>query len=207
MIQKILKARQYIEEAGLNMDNLLNMDRFSIKKMYLRLRGNYPKVAWRRLLCNNQECPRWLFTLTLVAHGRLNTKDKLVSWGVRDEQVCPLCEEDNESINHFFFSCVWSANVWVKLLQWLGIHRAAMCWQDELKWAILHMRRKTVVAIYRMVLAGSIYFLWQERNLRIFQAKRRSFEVVTRLIVQEMFCRGSMQNTLARKMEQYNHYP
>lgn len=48
-----------------------------------------------------------------------------------------------------------------------------MGWHDEVAWAVTHCNDKNVDAeIYRMSLAGCVYFIWQERNQMLFQNKR-----------------------------------
>lgn len=42
------------------------MKQFSIKRMYLMLRGTRPKVYWRKLICNDRGCHKWKFVLWLV---------------------------------------------------------------------------------------------------------------------------------------------
>lgn len=81
MIQKVFKAKLYIEEAGMTKEDLLSCDSFSTKKIYLQLLGQYTKVAWRRLICNNPGSPKWLFIVNLVARGRLYTRHRLAQWG------------------------------------------------------------------------------------------------------------------------------
>lgn len=48
-------------------------------------------------------------------------------------------------------------------------------WQTEIQWAEKYCNGKTATAnIYRMTQAGAVYYLWQERNNRVFQRKQRS---------------------------------
>ncbi|KAH0679246.1 hypothetical protein KY284_020331 [Solanum tuberosum] len=80
MIQKVFKARRYIENVGINVTDFMGMHKFSIKKMYKLLLGDLPKVSWRKMVCNNMGCPKWKFILWLALKGRLQTKDKLGQW-------------------------------------------------------------------------------------------------------------------------------
>lgn len=66
-----------LEEAGFSEADLLNSQKYSIKKMYKQLSGDYTKVYYRRLVCNTPEAPKWRFILQLIAHGRIYTRDKL----------------------------------------------------------------------------------------------------------------------------------
>lgn len=115
VIQKTFKAKAYVIEAGYDEQRLAQLEHFSIEKVYRQLQGNLPKVLWRKLICNNYGCKKWTFILRLAIVGRLATEDKLVRWRVDVDPICPLCKQNNESVNHL--SAV-SADIWEKLLQW-----------------------------------------------------------------------------------------
>lgn len=176
--------------------------------MYNKLRGKFDKVTWRRLVCNNQGCPKWLFILYLAVQKRLYTKDKLSKWGIINCQTCSLCELEEESHQHLFFKCTFSASIWQKLLLWQGINRQTQGWEAEISWAVTHAAGKQAQAeIYRLTLGATIYQIWMERNYRIFQKKKRSSKDVTRMIIQEVHCRGSMKPKLYSILTRLNFYP
>nr|XP_016484625.1 PREDICTED: uncharacterized protein LOC107805145 [Nicotiana tabacum] len=120
-----------MEEAGYREDDVQQLNTFSIKTIYRKLTGDCQKVEWRRMICNNQASPRWIFVLYLTLHGKLLTRDRLTQWYCLDNVVCPLCGEASGSINHLFFACAFSSEVWKRLLEWQGIQRQAMGWQYE----------------------------------------------------------------------------
>ncbi|XP_059302122.1 uncharacterized protein LOC132054068 [Lycium ferocissimum] len=130
VVSKIIKAKKYMDGTGLTMDELLTWNSYSIKKVYLQMRGVFQKVDWRKITCNNDGLPKWQFLLNLTA-------------------------------------CPYSSSVWKKLLQWQGINRAVLEWQDELQWAIANASgHSTAAMVYRMTVAACIYHLWTERNTR-----------------------------------------
>lgn len=90
MVKKVMKAKDTLEKAGYLYEDILKTSHLSIKKIYNKLRGDYPKVSWRRLICNNSGYPKWIFTLQLAALGRLYTRDRLAKWGVTTELICPV---------------------------------------------------------------------------------------------------------------------
>ncbi|XP_009590345.1 uncharacterized protein [Nicotiana tomentosiformis] len=184
------------------------MKKFSTKQFYLKLRGTFQKVAWRKLMCNNQGLPKWIFILRLAALGRLYTKDRLFKWGVTQDQFCLLCGQDHESLAHLFFTCETTAQLWKKLLNWIGVTRNPMVWEDELQWGMQHASGSSSRAeVYRMLLAVAVYHVWMERNYRVFQGKQQSIEVVARPIVQEIHFRDSMKVKIAKWLESLNYYP
>ncbi|XP_070026680.1 uncharacterized protein [Nicotiana sylvestris] len=194
MVRKIMKAKKNFEEARYTHSNILALNSFSIKNLYQRLRGTFPKVTWKRLVCNNAGCPKWAFNLTLVAHGRLYTRDRLAKLGIANNLVCPLCEHDDESLDHLFFKCNFSAALWNKLLRYQGVHKQIMGWVQEQEWTIKFANGKNAKAeMYRMVLSCSVCYIWKERNQRIFQGRRRTVDNLSRLIVQDTLSRDPQQ--------------
>ncbi|XP_060182748.1 uncharacterized protein LOC132612650 [Lycium barbarum] len=103
LIQKILQAAKYLTEANLDKVTILQADNYSIRDVYNQLRGDYPKVEWRRLICNNHGSPKWIFVLYLAIHCRMYTRDRLDKWGIQRSLLCPLCEVEKEDHQRIFF--------------------------------------------------------------------------------------------------------
>lgn len=93
-------------------------------------------------------------------------------------------------------------------MQWLKISRPLLAWHEEIQWVSTNMRGKSSGAeIYKMALAGSVYLICQERNLRRFHGKHRSVETITKMLVQAIFCRIHRVEKLNRSVEALNCYP
>ncbi|XP_060195314.1 uncharacterized protein LOC132624570 [Lycium barbarum] len=129
VIKKILKATKYVEHIGLREADLVTWEQFSIKAIYMKLSGEFQRVPWRRLVCNNGGAPRWLFILFLAIWGKILTRDRLPKRGCTENTSCALCDDSKESCGHLFFTCSFSVQVWNKLLLWQGIPRTALNWQ------------------------------------------------------------------------------
>ncbi|XP_060178666.1 uncharacterized protein LOC132608897 [Lycium barbarum] len=87
MVKKILKATWLFDQTGCSENMMAGMESYSIKWFYKALRGDYPKVVWRRLLCNNSGLPKWLFILYLALNRRLQTKDRIACWANLDDPM------------------------------------------------------------------------------------------------------------------------
>lgn len=58
-------------------------------------------------------------------------------------------------------------------------------WYDLVQFASVNWKGKSLVnVVNRLVLGSLVYFIWQERNLRIFQNKNRSSNQVIKNIVE-----------------------
>ncbi|KAH0636879.1 hypothetical protein KY289_036794 [Solanum tuberosum] len=74
IVRKILHAWHWLEEKGLQIAEVMETNEFSINAMYKKLRGEYIKVPWSKMTCNNQGSPKWIFALYLAINRRLYTK-------------------------------------------------------------------------------------------------------------------------------------
>ncbi|XP_059310242.1 uncharacterized protein LOC132061438 [Lycium ferocissimum] len=208
IVRKILKGKQYLQAAGFQEQDLMQMDTFSIKKIYMQLRGSFPKVPWRKVVCNNYGSAKWIFILRLIICSKILTRDRLVKWSITKDTSYPLCNTGVESVEHLFFSCVISANIWSRILAWQGIKRTTGSWCQELAWALQSYKGNSATAeVYRICLAGTTYYIWQERNARVFQKKQRSVDSIVKQIVQDVHCRGIVSAKLKRKLDRMNFYP
>nr|XP_016444107.1 PREDICTED: uncharacterized protein LOC107769412 [Nicotiana tabacum] len=48
LIQKIIQVAKYLNEAALNIEQELNTEKYSIRDVYNKLRGDFPKISWKR---------------------------------------------------------------------------------------------------------------------------------------------------------------
>ncbi|KAH0703531.1 hypothetical protein KY285_017809 [Solanum tuberosum] len=208
MVRKILQTHRVLEVVGWNEPQVIQMEKFSIKKLYQLLRGEYPKVEWRKLVCNTYACPKWSFILFLTLHERLLTKARLITWGSVEDNRCILCNDGNKDIEHLFFSCYYSGKIWQKVLRWQAIQKQTSGWNEEQRWAQDHYKGKLPEAeIFRLTLAANVYYIWQERNQRIFQKKNRSCDELVRRIIQEVHIKGGMKPKLNMKLQMLDWYP
>ena len=56
------------------------------------------------------------FFLWLVAHNRCWTADRLARRGLPHPEFCPLCDQEEKTINHLLSACVFARQFWHRLL-------------------------------------------------------------------------------------------
>ncbi|GAA0172714.1 hypothetical protein LIER_26485 [Lithospermum erythrorhizon] len=106
----------------------------------------------------------------LLCNGKLQTKDKLLQWSVVDNDNCVLCGW-NESVNHLFFSCEFSSQVWRKMLYTNNFH-IPNSWDQKLqKIYVDGVDNDFPRRLFKLVISSAVYAIWSERNQRIFQQK------------------------------------
>ncbi|KAJ0864233.1 putative RNA-directed DNA polymerase [Helianthus annuus] len=138
----------------------------------LRVREN--KVAWVNMVWYGQCIPRHSFHLWLVITNKLKTQDRLAVWEAGSEtnlilMCCPLCKYGRDSRDHLFFQCSFSAKVWSIVIKKVDMGNVDGSWRSIMSWIDQHASSKRLEHIIcKLVVAASSYFIWQERNNRLF---------------------------------------
>ncbi|RVW50733.1 putative ribonuclease H protein [Vitis vinifera] len=124
----------------------------------------------------------------IVAHGKVNTNDKLQlrrPYKSLCPQWCILCKGNGESIDHLFLHCPVTIGLWNKLFKLAGLDWVPpRSFEDMLVIAFKglgnSLRGKTLWQVACLTL---VWIVWQERNNRIFEDKGRSEETLWDLIL------------------------
>ena len=102
--------------------------------------------------------PKHSFNLWLGLKDRLLTKDKLQ--GFIEDQSCPLCRSENESIDHLFFHYRMGNQIWSQIKGWQGISLAMQTLKAVVKWMIKDARGTGIQAKAKKIsLACTVYHL------------------------------------------------
>ncbi|XP_071700259.1 uncharacterized protein [Rutidosis leptorrhynchoides] len=104
-------------------------------------------------------------------------------WMPQQVLSCSLCGKVNDSINHLFFQCEYSDQIWRNLKKKL-IFRGLPNRLDDI---ISMLSRYPYTSniwnfVNRVLLASCVYFLWQERNSRLFKKRKRSVNELENVI-------------------------
>jgi hypothetical protein len=132
--------------------------------------------------------PRVKFFFWLVMHGRCWTGDRRFRHGLQDSNVCIICDQEAETMDHILLGCTFSREVWVSWLR--SLHLANDITVQEavaMEWW-LHSRK----FIPKPIRQGfdSLFFLigwmlWKERNARTFNRTATSAPQLSVLIKEE----------------------
>ncbi|KAI8532530.1 hypothetical protein RHMOL_Rhmol11G0220700 [Rhododendron molle] len=126
---------------------------------------------WAKIVWFSHNVPRWAFIEWLAFWGRLSTKDRLRSWDLLGDTTCCFCD----------------AQVWSHLLEMNNIDRGVLAFTDEIAWACNHKAGPSLAhLVFRLSLAASVYWIWRERNFRIFQHQRKDARGLSSQIEEEV---------------------
>ncbi|XP_071694843.1 uncharacterized protein [Rutidosis leptorrhynchoides] len=158
---------------------------FSIKHVWESLRPTAPQVHWFSIVWHPYCIPRYAFVLWLLVGEKLKTQDRLQAWEISQGDVitCALCNMVPDSHDHLFFSCGIASRVWSLVLQHCDLPITTHAWKDFTHLLSPFISRNLArFVIIKLLLAASVYFVWQERNRRLFKKSKRSPEQVFEVI-------------------------
>ncbi|XP_074320502.1 uncharacterized protein LOC141657241 [Silene latifolia] len=181
---------------------------FVVSKPYDMFRKKRRKLGWTKALICPELLPKHKVCVIQATQQVLSTLDKISARGYPMVNWCCLCERAWESHRHLLFRCSYSKNICRLMQSWLDIPgcRTDCSLKNWLYWISakggFRSWQKIVVTCS---IAGMVYSIWEERNMRIFRGQARSHDLVakqlqwilqTRLLVSFNSC---IQNWLALK--------
>nr|XP_043612414.1 uncharacterized protein LOC122584265 [Erigeron canadensis] len=152
------------------------------------LRRVEPRVDWAEAVWFSHCIPRHAFMMWLIMRNKLLTQDRILLWSPTrrknmDVMCCSLCIADFDSHTHLFFKCSYSNQVWCHMRGWANMHGVQPDWNSIMQWLIARAKSRSIGnVIGRLVVVASAYYIWQERNNRIFKNHARPPDILAKLI-------------------------
>ncbi|XP_020270915.1 uncharacterized protein LOC109846100 [Asparagus officinalis] len=179
MWKQILKTRDVLIAKLGNINNLIAIigkscvgDKVQVSSVYSFLVQPAQQVHWANTVWNNIHYPKHSFILWLAVQSRLITQDRLCRMGILNANQCVLCTNSQETCHHLFFECQYSSTVWNMVMVWMNFSWKSCIWDSIIHWFSLRLNKRGFVEnLKRLAFGITVYFIWQERNLRIFQGK------------------------------------
>lgn len=152
---------------------------FSIASAWDLIRPRRNGNNIHRLLWHSMHIPRHSFVLWLASRRRLSTMDKI--YIELDNRICKLCNQEAESHDHLFFQCRFSSQVWSTITMHDQNLWPPLPWSQLLEWASNEFRSSKLIShkIGPLILAATVYHIWQERNRRVFNNSARSVQTIS----------------------------
>ncbi|XP_022040693.1 uncharacterized protein LOC110943250 [Helianthus annuus] len=153
----------------------------------LRHRGD--RVDWVDSIWFSQCIPRHSFHMWLVMTNKLKTQDRMATWEAGSTtnlilMCCPLCYHDRDSRDHLFFQCSFATKVWEAVRKMVNMESVNNTWSSVMQWMIQNTNSRTLDRIVgKILIAATSYYVWQERNNRLFSSVQRSPEMLSHVII------------------------
>ena len=161
---------------------------FSVAIAWESIRARADIVDWYNVVWFSHCIPRHSIHLWLVIKEKLKTQDRLRQWDVGPNVDitllrCPLCDLVPDSHSHLFFECPYSLQVWSQIRVLCGMDSVPPRMHDILVFLIPISRGRSAQSIIaRIVLAATAYFIWMERNHRLFNKKSSTVDQLVHAI-------------------------
>ncbi|GKB92600.1 reverse transcriptase domain, reverse transcriptase zinc-binding domain protein [Tanacetum coccineum] len=176
-------------------DVILWQDRYGVLRPFsvawvwdtIQFRANM--VQWYNVVWFPHCIPWHAIHMWLVIKEKLNTQDKLRQWDVGlsiDLNLlrCSMCDLVPDSHAHLFFECSFSSHVWSKVCVLCGMNLIPPRLMDVIAFIIPISKGRTVFSILsRLVVAATSYYIWLERNGRLFMNKALSPDQIVHVIL------------------------
>ncbi|GJV01911.1 hypothetical protein Tco_1335480 [Tanacetum coccineum] len=159
---------------------------FSAHTVWNTIRARGTKVSWYDAVWFSCCIPKHAVHLWLVIRRRLKTQDTLRHWDnmIYALVTCSLCETQPDSHDHLFFECPFSQQVWNQVKGVAGLASSNASIYDIIDDIIPFAARKTSKSVIaKLVVAATSYFIWQERNGRLFKNMKRTVNQVVECIM------------------------
>ncbi|KAK7280822.1 hypothetical protein RIF29_08334 [Crotalaria pallida] len=161
-----------------------NHQEYEIKDGYRYLMGAQPQFPWHRVIWNPLTVAKHQFTMWLLVHEKLRTKDNLQFMQV--SPLCVLCSGVDESCRHLFFECSWSKQLLQLAANWVGVDVMHFKFQNWLRWLRYGFKEKWRRQVVTAMVAACAYGVWSERNNRIFRQQQFQPHQTFRLLQAEL---------------------
>lgn len=165
----------------------------------LRQAGN--KVEWFDLVWFSNCTPKHSFIVWIAIQGRLSTQDRIQKWYPDKVMTCPLCNSCLDSLNHLFFECSFSNKVWTELKIKAERNDLPNKWDEIIRNMVSVKHNRSIKSIMsRILFAACVYFIWHERNKRLFTNEKNEAKEVSMNVINYM--RLKLSSLTVRKTTQ-----
>jgi ribonuclease HI len=146
---------------------------FSTQEAYLlkTVKDPIPNSSPWQKLWDLKHWPKITLFLWLVLHSSTLTWDNLKKRGFVGPSICALCGQAEETLNHLFNTCPFTAQVWDQAAQVMrtsdrnrdSIQETITNWRDEAFHSPILNR------VWQLIPGFILWQTWKERNRRIFK--------------------------------------
>nr|GFA35420.1 putative RNA-directed DNA polymerase, eukaryota, reverse transcriptase zinc-binding domain protein [Tanacetum cinerariifolium] len=146
------------------------------------------RLVWRDIHGNVKKIryPKFGMISDFVIRRKLKTQDLIPAWDVSSSLgvVCSLCESNPDLQDHLFFECPVSCGIWNGVKGLAGLNASNPNIYDIIQDLLPIVKHRTTVSVIaKLVVAASAYYVWQERNWRLFKKGKRNSDQIVECIV------------------------
>ncbi|KAJ9539059.1 hypothetical protein OSB04_031792 [Centaurea solstitialis] len=166
---------------------------FTVSSTYASFDDVHQLVPWWKAVWYPGHIPKFSFCLWIACHKRHPTHDRMLTWKHEPpDWKCSLCSLCMDSHNHLFFECQCCESVWNQVRLQVDWRTAPSRWDDMLE--LISASTAVLSLKHKLALAATVYFIWRERNRRIFTDERRTAQHLIKEIMEVVLMRMAWKN-------------
>eukprot|EP00253_Pinus_taeda_P017577 PITA_17577 len=148
---------------------------FTVKEAYYlttKQKREEGDIDWRTIW-EGKWWPKITIFAWLVSKGRILTWDKILKRRYYGPSRCSLCSSEMENQEHLLNECPYAGSVWEKIRSLFGktMRDPRSIRNTILQWGTGQFHSKVVRRIWNLAVGFVIWFIWKERNRRIFRGQ------------------------------------
>lgn len=159
--------------------------KYSVKLGYNLLAITGKESFSSKDLCWNKDVlPKAGAFAWLAYRGRILTVERLRRIGFVGPSRCPLCEHQEESLDHLLIQCHYASKCWDLVqfkLQWQGPRAQSL--KEVFDGWPRGPGKSTLSSIWKIAPSMIIWEVWKERNRRIFRDEKESIRRCLNIII------------------------
>ncbi|GJZ85640.1 hypothetical protein Tco_0650979 [Tanacetum coccineum] len=173
-ILKMISLADMIGEGVWKWPKEWNSNEFEvIKIMTPRINtGIIDQLKWR---CDDNNLIPFHINMWWMSLAPMQKRLNGTSVGVQTSLLCPLYSKVNDSHSHLFFLCEFSKDVWKRMAAKINLNKIDFIWEEVVNELLEKNNGNNIWStVKRISLVAVVYFIWQERNQRIFRGEKRN---------------------------------
>jgi len=156
--------------------------------------ASFPNLPIKRFFCGAVTFEPWhrlwkswapskcKMFLWLAIRNRCWTADRLAKRGLSHPDKCPLCDQEDETIQHLLTSCVVARQVWFRLFSILNLadcvpHHNELSFADWWRKTINRVNKEHRKGVNSLIILGA-WIIWKHRNACIFEGASPSINLI-----------------------------
>jgi len=174
-----------------------------MKEVWSWVRQPGRKVPWAGMVWHKFVVPKHTLTAWRALKGRLLTKRRMIKRGVNLDPTCVLCEDQEEDMEHLFWNCQYTKEVWRCLLNLMQLHQTAA---RNLESEVLRLSHASGSRLDKVVRKWVVSATWHERNRRIFEGERQQPQATIAVVKDIIRSMSYQASKLAKDEGEARHF-
>lgn len=130
------------------------------------MREKHHVQEWHKGIWFKHYTPKYSFLTWLAVKDRLSTGSRMLHWNVSVDISCVFCKEPLETIEHLFFECPYSKQIWESMAKGVLREKYTERWEEILRLIVSSNHNKLQLFTTRYMLQSAVHSIWCERNRR-----------------------------------------